>query len=127
MSEWAGQKSFWNSFWNSSQSRNFKYPSCFSSHWKTLSAHLAARPDFMYDKAQVILTCSLGNKSGQRRMYVWQEVRKDCPRDLFPSYSLGNAGGGGRPEGADWTGVWIGRWICGGIEGIFACISFSRC
>ena len=38
-------------------------------------------------------------------MYVWQDVRKACPLDQSPSYLLGNAGGGGRPIGADWMGV----------------------
>ena len=42
MLECAGQKSLWNSFWNSSQSRNFEYPLFFSSQWNIHSAHLAA-------------------------------------------------------------------------------------
>ena len=124
--ECGGQKSFWNSFQNSSQLRNFEYPSCLSSHSKTHSAHLAARPDFIYDMAHVILMCSLRNKSRQRCIYVWQDVRKDCPRERFPSYSLGNAGGGGHPVGAAWMGIGFVEQICGQV-GMFACMSFSRC
>ena len=124
-SEWAGQKSFQNSLRNSSQSRNFKYPLCFSSHWKTHSAHLAARPDFMYDRAQVILMCSSRKASGQRCIYIWQEVRKAC---WFPSYSLGKAGGGGRLVGAGWTGVISAGQFSGDGGRIFAaCMSFLRC
>src|SRR6201996_4621520 len=105
--EWAGQKSFRNSLQNSSQSRNFEYPPFFSSHRKIRSAHLAARPDFIYDKAQVIFVCSSGKESGHSRMYVWQEVKNACPWDQSPLYSLGKAGGGGRPIGADQRGVML--------------------
>ena len=46
-------------------------------------------------------------------MYVWQEVRKACPLDLSPSYSFGNARGGGHVIGTDRTGVTL----TGGVFG----------
>ena len=82
----------------------------------------------MYDRAQVILMCSSGKESGQRCIYVWQEVRKACPLERFLSYSLGEARGGGRLVGAGWTGTVLAGWFSGDGGMIFtACISFSRC
>ena len=59
----------------------------------------------MYDRAQVILMCSSRKESGQRHIYVWQEVRKACPLEQFLSYSLGKARGGGHLVGVGWTGM----------------------
>src|SRR6201996_3009958 len=128
MSECAGQKSFRKSFRNSSQSRNLGYPPFFSSHWKIRSAHFKALPDFMYDRAHVILVCSEGKESEHRRMYVWHEVRKACPRERSPSNSFGSAGGGGRPIGMVRAEMVSGMLIFGEGGGlIFAVMSFSRC
>ena len=44
-----------------------------SSQWNTRAAHFVALPDFMYDKAQVILVWLLEKGSGWRQMYVWHE------------------------------------------------------
>src|ERR1700761_5048732 len=127
-SEWAGQKSFRNSLWNSSQSRNFEYPPFFSSHRKICSAHLAARPDFIYDKAQVIFVCSSGKESGHSWMYVWQEVRNACPWDRSPLYSLGKARGGGHPIGADQRGGMLVEEIFGEVGGGCSfCMRASNC
>src|SRR6201996_3984711 len=127
-SEWARQKSFQNFLRNSSQSRNFEYPPFFSSHRKIHSAHLAARPDFIYDKAQVIFVCSSGKESGHSQMYVWQEVRNACPWDRSPLYLLGKAGGGGRPIGADQRGVMLVEEIFGEVGGGCSfCIRASNC
>ena len=50
-------------------------------------------------------------------MYVWQDVRKACPLDQSLSYSLGNAGGGGCPIGADQTGVMSAGRVFGEVKG----------
>ena len=72
--------------------------------------------------------CSSGKESGQRCIYVWQEVRKACPLERFLSYSLGKARGGGRLVGAGWTGTISAGQFSGDGGRIFAaCISFSRC
>ena len=82
----------------------------------------------MYDRAQVILMCSSRKESGQRRIYVWQEVRKACPLERFPSYSLGKARGGGRLVGAGWMGrVSAGQFSGDGGRIFAACITFLRC
>ena len=82
----------------------------------------------MYDRAQVILVCSEGKESEHRRMYVWHEVRKACPRERFPSNLFGNAGGGGRPIGVVRMEVMSDVLVFGEGGGfIFAVMSFSRC
>ena len=82
----------------------------------------------MYDRAQVILMCSSGKESGQRHIYIWQEVRKACALEQFPSYSLGKGGGGGRLVGAVWMGTVSAGWFSGDGGRIFtACIGFLRC
>ena len=82
----------------------------------------------MYDKAQVILTCSSGKESGHKCMYILQEVRKACPLELSPSYSLGNAGGGHCLVGVAWMGMISDGWILGDVGGILSArMSFSSC
>ena len=62
-------------------------------------------------------------------MYIWQEVRKACPLEQSLSYSLGNAGGGGRHlVGVAWTGMISDGWILGDVEGFLSTrMSFSSC
>ena len=50
-------------------------------------------------------------------MYVWQEVRKACPLDLSPSYSFGNARGGGHVIEMDQTGVTLTGGVFREVEG----------
>ena len=44
-------------------------------------------------------------------------MRKAKPLEQFPSYSIGNAGGGGHPVGEDWTGMMSMGEIFGGVGG----------
>ena len=61
----------------------------------------------------MIFTWSEWKESGQRRIYVWTELRKACPLDLSPSNSVGNAGGGGCP--ARMVGISVGTFLCSDI------------
>ena len=62
------------------------------------------------NRVQVIFTWSEWKELGQRRIYVWTELRKACPLDLSPSNSVGNEGGGGRP--ARMVGTSVGTFLC---------------
>ena len=60
-------------------------------------------------------------------MYVWHEVRNACPLDQSPSYSLGSAGGGGRPVRVGRVAVMSIRGFLGGVGGgCCSCIIFSN-
>ena len=75
----------------------------------------------------MILVCSSGKESGHSRMYVWQDMRKACPFDLSPSYSLGNARGGGHPVGASQMGVMLVGGVSRVLTGFNSRMRSSKC
>ena len=58
----------------------------------------------------MIFAWSEWKELGQRRIYVWTELRKACPLDLSLSNSVGNEGGGGHP--ARMVGMSVGTFLC---------------